>query len=419
MRTPAGYRLLAGTSTRVDVSSAARRLDSPDKVIGETVYGIDVVRPGMKIATLKSSPVLGGKVAKVDQAPALAVSGVRQVVVLDDLVAVVADHSWAAVQGIRALVIEWSHSPHETLDQAQLWQELEAASAGRGVAAQREGDALTELKEGSLIEATFKFPLLAHAAMEPMNCTVHVHDGTCEVWVGTQIPGYAQSVAAQALGIDPAKVTINNHYIGGGFGRRLEVDGVAKATRIAQHVEGPVKVVWTREENITQQRYRPLYNDRLKARVENGKIAAWHHRVTGPSIMARWLPPAFQGGIDVDAVDGAVKPAYDFGAVLVEYVRHELPFDVAFWRGVGPNSSVCSIECFLDLIAHRTQVEPVEFRRGLLQKSPRALGVLNLALKSRAGAVQRRRRHMGHAWGGDCRCFRALEAFSSALPMWR
>jgi isoquinoline 1-oxidoreductase subunit beta len=362
------------------IGTPARRIDTADKAIGKAVYGIDVVRPGMKIATLKASPVLGGKVAKVDQAAALALPGVRQVVVLDDLVAVVADHMWAALQGMRALVIEWSPGPHATLDQAELWRGLESASlSGAGVAAQREGEALAKLQGGPLFEATFEFPLLAHAAMEPMNCTVHVHDGACEVWVGTQVPGLAQGAAAQVLGIIPSQVTINNHLIGGGFGRRLEVDGIVKATRIAQHVDGPVKVVWTREEDISQERYRPLYNDRLKARVENGKIIAWHHRVTGPSIMARWLPPAFKGGIDVDAVDGAVKPAYALGASLVEYVRHELPMEVAFWRGVGPNSSVCSIECFIDIIAHRTMVDPVDFRRRLLERTPRALGVLNLA----------------------------------------
>lgn len=360
------------------IGTPARRIDTADKAIGKTVYGIDVIRPSMKVATLRASPVLGGKVAKVDQTAALAVPGVRQVVVLDDLVAVVGDHMWAALQGMRALIIEWSPGPHATLDQAQLWQELENASSGSGVAAQRVGDALEELKQGTLFEATFEFPFLAHAPMEPVNCTVHVHEGLCEVWVGTQVPGYAQTAAAKALGIDPSKVTVNNHYIGGGFGRRLEVDYVAKATRIAQHVEGPVKVVWSREEDITQQRYRPLYNERLKARVENGKITAWHHRVTGGSIMAHWLPAAFKGGLDVDAVDGAVKPAYDFGAILVEYVRHELPVEVAFWRGVGPNGSVCSIECFLDMIAHQTRVDPVDFRKGLLEKSPRALGVVNL-----------------------------------------
>lgn len=370
LKDPSDFRL---------IGKPTRRIDTADKAIGKTVYGIDVVLPGIKFATLKASPVPGGKIAKVDQTAALAVPGVRQVVVLDDLVAVVGDHMWAALQGMRALVIEWSPGQYAGLNQAQLWQELENASSGAGVTAQREGDALGKLKGGgSVFEATFEFPLLAHAPMEPMNCTVHVHDGSCEVWVGTQAPGYAQGVAAKALGIDPSKVTVNNHFIGGGFGRRLEVDYVAKATRIAQHVAGPVKVVWTREEDITQQRYRPLYHESLKARVENGKIVAWHHRITGGSVLAHWLPPAFKGGIDIDAVDGAVEPRYDFGDILVEYIRHELPMEVAFWRGVGPNGTVCASECFLDLIAHRTNVDPVEFRRGLLARAPRPLGLLNL-----------------------------------------
>jgi isoquinoline 1-oxidoreductase beta subunit len=377
LKTPAEIKLKDPSQFRL-IGTPARRIDTPDKAIGKTIYGIDVVLPGMKFATLKASPVLGGRVSKVEQAAALAVPGVRQVVVLDDLVAVVGDHMWAALQGMRALVIEWAPSPYAELNQAQLWQELESASLGSAVVAQREGAALEKLKEGSLFEATFEFPFLAHATMEPMNCVARVHDGVCEIWVGTQVPGFAQGVAAKALGIDPSKVTVNNHIIGGGFGRRLEVDGIAKATRIAQHVDGPVKVVWTREEDISQQRYRPLYHDRLKARVENGKIVAWHHRVTGGSVMAHWLPPAFKDGIDADAVDGAVEPRYDFGDILVEYIRHELPVEVAFWRGVGPNSSVCSTECFLDLIAHRTNVDPAELRRGLLARAPRALGVLDL-----------------------------------------
>ena len=169
------------------------------------------------------------------------------------------------------------------------------------------------------------------------NCTVHVHDGSCEIWVGTQVPGYAQNGAAKVLGIDPSKVTINNHYLGGGFGRRLEADGVVYAARIAAHVEGPVKVTYSREEDIRQELFRPMYHDRLKARVENGRITAWHHRVTGASIMARWLPPAFKNGIDVDAVDGTEIP-YAVGDRLVEYIRHMSVIPPAFWRGVGPNS---------------------------------------------------------------------------------
>ena len=162
-----------------------------------------------------------------------------------------------------------------------------------GVVAEKEGDAPARLKDGALFEATYELPFLAHAPMEMTNCTVHVHDGACEVWVGTQVPGFAQAGAAKVLGIDPAKVTINNHLIGGGFGRRLEADGVVTAVRIAAHVDGPVKVVWSREEDIRQELYRPLYHDRLKARVENGRITAWqssrHRRLDHGALAAAGL----------------------------------------------------------------------------------------------------------------------------------
>jgi isoquinoline 1-oxidoreductase beta subunit len=361
------------------IGKPVHRIDTPDKARGKTVYGIDAMRPGMKFATLMASPVIGGKVGSVDQAKALAVGGVRQVVVLDDTVAVVADNTWAAMQGLRALPVTWTQSGHEGLDQAALWADLEKASEGTGVVAKKEGDALAKLNDGSVFEATYELPYLSHAPMEMTNCTVHVHDGVCEIWVGTQVPGFAQDGAAKALGIDPAKVTINNHMIGGGFGRRLEADGVVAAVRVAAHVEGPVKVVWSREEDIRQELYRPLYHDRLKARVENGKITALHHRITGFSIIARWLPPAFKNGIDADAVDGAVEVPYGVGDRLVEYIRHQSIVQGAFWRGVGPNSTVFSIENFVDLIAHKTNADPVAFRRGMLDKNPRALGVVNLA----------------------------------------
>jgi isoquinoline 1-oxidoreductase beta subunit len=374
---PAAVKLKDPSQFRL-IGKPVHRIDAPDKATGKVVYGIDVMLPGMKFATLTASPVIGGKVGSVDQSGSLAIPGVRQVVVLDDLVAVVADNTWAAMQGLRALTIEWAPGAHAGLNQAQLWADIEKTAEGAGVVAEKEGDAPARLQDGALFEATYELPFLAHAPMEMTNCTVHVHDGACEVWVGTQVPGFAQAGAAKALGIEPAKVTVNNHLIGGAFGRRLEADGVVTAVRIAARVEGPVKVVWSREEDIRQELYRPLYHERLKARVENGKLTAWQHRVTGFSIMARWLPPAFQNGIDIDAVDGAVKIPYGISDRLIEYIRHESIIPGAFWRGVGPNGSIFSIESFMDLIARKTGTDPVAFRRGMLDKSPRALGVLNL-----------------------------------------
>ena len=362
------------------IGRAVKRLDAPDKVTGAARFGIDVMLPGMKVATLCASPVIGGKLRRADSAAALKVRGVRQVVLLDDIAAVVGDDMWAARQGLAALHVEWDDGGDVHASQAQLWVGLEEASRGPGVTAQKTGDAAARLARGDVVEAAYELPFLAHAPMEPMNCTVHATPGACEIWVGTQAPGFAQAGAAKVLGLDPAQVTIHNHLIGGGFGRRLEVDGVIKATRIAQKVDGPVKVVWTREEDIRQDIYRPLYHDRLRAVVEGCRVTAWHHRVTGPSILARWLPPGFKDGIDPDAIEGAVKPPYDFANVLVEYVRHETPVvTVGFWRGVGPNSSVFSAECFIDLLARRNHVDPLAFRRNMLQGNPRALRVLELA----------------------------------------
>ncbi len=362
------------------IGRAVKRLDAPDKVTGTARFGIDVMLPGMKVATLCASPVIGGRLRKADSKAALKVRGVRQVVLLDDIAAVVGDDMWAVKQGLAALHVEWDGGGDVHANQAQLWAGLQEASLGAGVTAQKTGDAAQRLARGEVVEATYELPFLAHAAMEPMNCTVHVTPAACEIWVGTQAPGFAQAGAAKVLGLQPAQVTIHNHLIGGGFGRRLEVDGVIRATRIAQKVSGPVKVVWTREEDIRQDVYRPMYHDRLRAVVEGDRVTAWHHRVTGPSILARWLPPGFKDGLDPDAIEGAVKPPYDFANVLVEYVRHETPaVTVGFWRGVGPNSSVFSAECFLDLLAHRTHVDPLEFRRKMLHGNPRALRVLELA----------------------------------------
>ncbi|WP_197531786.1 xanthine dehydrogenase family protein molybdopterin-binding subunit [Azorhizobium caulinodans] len=376
---PANVSLKSPDQFRL-IGTRAKRIDTPDKVTGKTVYGIDVMRPGMKFAALMASPVLGGKVEHVDQGPALKVAGVRQVVVLDDMVAVVGDNTWAAEQGLRALDIAWAAGPNATLNQAQLWADTEKASEGPGVTVRKEGDAAGKLKSGTVVEATYELPFLAHTSMETQNCTVHVHDGGCEIWVGTQVPGFAQAGAAQVLGIPPEKVTVHNHLIGGGFGGRLEAAPIVTATRIAQKVDGPVKVIWSREQDIRQDMFRPLYHNRLKARVENGRITAWQHRVTGPSILARWLPPAFKDGIDSDAIDGAAEPPYALGDMLVEYIRHENVVPFSFWRGVGPNSTVFSVESFLDRIARQSNTDPLTLRRGMLEKNPRGLAVLNAAV---------------------------------------
>src|SRR5712675_2457482 len=233
------------------IGMPAKRLDTPAKVNGTAVYGIDVRPPGVKIATLAQSPVFGGRLKNVDDAAAKAVKGVRQIVRLDDAVAVVADHMGAAKKGLAALVIEWDDGPHAKLNTEEIARELEKATLNSGSVAQNIGDIDGAMSSAvTKIEATYQVPFLAHAAMEPMNCTVHVRKDGCEVWVGSQVMARAHAAAAKTAGLPLDKVVVHNHLIGGGFGRRLEIDGVTRAVEIAKHVDGPVKVVWTREEDI-------------------------------------------------------------------------------------------------------------------------------------------------------------------------
>ncbi len=364
------------------IGTPAKRLDTPAKVNGAAIFGIDVKLPGMKIATLAASPVFGGRVRAVDDSKAKAVRGVRQIVRLDDAVAVVADHMGAAKKGLAALDIQWDDGPNATLSTADIVRELETASRKPGAVARREGDAEKAMAGAATkVEAVYQLPLLAHATMEPMNCTVDLRKDSCEIWVGTQVLSRAQAAAAQTAGLPLEKVKVHNHLLGGGFGRRLEIDGIIRAVEIAKQVDGPVKIVWTREEDIQHDMYRPYYFDRIAAGLdEQGKPVAWQHRVTGSSILARWLPPAFKNGLDADAVEGAAEPPYTLPNIFVDYVRQEPPgIPTAFWRGVGPTRGIFVVESFIDELAAAAKRDPVDYRRALLEKNPRAKAVLELA----------------------------------------
>jgi isoquinoline 1-oxidoreductase subunit beta len=377
------------------IGTAARRLDTPDKVTGKALFGIDALPPGVKFATLMASPVLGGKVIRIDDAAARAIPGVRQIVVLDDLVAVVADHTWAAKQGLDVLNIAWDDGPNAHVTTEEIFDQLKAASERTGIVAKSAGDVTKELGAAGRVEATYHVPFLAHAPMEPMNCTVHVRADGCEIWVGNQVLTRAQAIAAKITGFPKDKVIVHNHLIGGGFGRRLEVDGIAKSVRIAQKVDGPVKVIWTREEDIQKALYRPFYFDRFEASLSGAKITAWKHRVVGSSILARWAPPAFVNGLDSDAVEGAVKLPYDVPNFHVEYVRQEPPgIQTCFWRGVGPTHNIFVTESFVDELAHNAGKDPVRFRRDQLGKAPRLLACLDL-VASKAGWGQALPRRVG------------------------
>ncbi|HEX3163476.1 MAG TPA: xanthine dehydrogenase family protein molybdopterin-binding subunit [Pseudolabrys sp.] len=364
------------------IGTPVKRLDAPAKVNGTAVYGIDARPPNVKFATLAQSPVFGGRVKNLDDTAAKAVKGVRQIVRLDDTVAVVADHMGAAKKGLAALKIEWDDGPHANLTTEQIAHELEQATLGSGAVAQNIGDADKAMASAATkVEATYQVPFLAHATMEPMNCTVHLRNDICEIWLGSQALARVQSMAAKAAGLPPEKVIIHNHLIGGGFGRRLEADGAVRAVEIARHVDGPVKVVWTREEDIQQDMYRPYWFDRISAGLDDqGRPVAWKNRFAGSSVIARWLPPAFKDGLDPDSTEGAIDLAYDLPNFHVEYMRAEPPgIPTAFWRSVGPSHNVFVTESFIDELAAAAKQDAVAYRRALLDKSPRAKAVLDLA----------------------------------------
>jgi isoquinoline 1-oxidoreductase beta subunit len=372
LKQPEGFKL---------IGTRAKRLDAPGKVNGSAVYGIDARPPGVKIATLAQSPVFGGRVKSVDDTAAKAVKGVRQIVKLDDAVAVVADHMGAAKKGLEALKIEWDEGPNAALSSADIAHQLEQATLKPGAVGQNVGDADKALGEAAIrVEATYQLPFLAHATMEPLNCTVHVRKDECEIWMGTQAIARVQAFAAKAAGLPVGKVIVHNHLIGGGFGRRLEADMAERAVQIARQVDGPVKVVWTREEDIQHDMYRPTWFDRLEAGLDkDGKLIAWKNRFAGSSVIARWLSPAYKNGLDPDSMEGAIDLVYGLPNLHVEFVRTEPPgVPTAFWRSVGPSHNVFVTESFVDELAAAAKQDPIAYRRALLDRNPRAKAVLDL-----------------------------------------
>ena len=381
MPIPTDVKLKDPSAFRI-VGTPAKRLDVAGKVDGTAVFGIDVKLPGMQIATVAASPVFGGTLASLDEAAALKVPGVHQVAKLDNAVAVIAEHYWAAKKGLEAANPKFDDGPNASLTTADVVAALAKASERQGAVAKNEGDVASALANAATkVEATYEAPFLAHATMEPMNCTVEVTADGCDIWVGTQIPTVAQQAVAQTLGLKQEAVRLHNHLLGGGFGRRLEYDFIVQAALIAKQAKQPVKVVWSREEDIQHDMYRPYYYDRLSAGLnEEGMPIAWSHRIVGSSIMARFFPPAFKDGIDPDAVDGAVDMPYAIANKRVEYVREEPPgIPTAFWRGVGPTHNVYVIESFIDELAAIAKKDPVDYRRAMLGNNPRALHVLNRA----------------------------------------
>lgn len=326
LKDPSQFRLIGKPIKRLDVSG---------KVNGSATFGIDAKVPGMKIATVAASPVFGGKLLSFYEEAARNSPGVADVVPLENALAVIGEHYWAAKMGLEAAAPVFDEGPNSNVSSATVVAALSKASERNGVVAKNEGDAVKMLSTAARkLEATYEAPLLAHATMEPINCTVSVSEAGCDVWVGTQIPVICQQVVAKALNLKVEQVRIHNHLLGGGFGRRLEADFVLQAALIAKDVEHPVKVVWSREEDIQHDMYRPYYYDRIAAALDDkGMPVAWAHRIVGSSIFSRWAPSVVKNDVDPDAVDGAIDMPYAIENCRVEYVREEPPgIPTSFWR---------------------------------------------------------------------------------------
>jgi isoquinoline 1-oxidoreductase beta subunit len=365
------------------IGKPSRRLDTPSKVDGTARFTIDLVVPGMKYASARACPVIGGKVRNVDDRAARAVPGVIEVIRLENAVAVIGEHTWAAFAGVRALDIEWDLGDNASIDSAQMEREILQALDKPGAIANEQGDIDQALKDAATtFEAEYHLPFLAHAALEPMTCVAQVRPDAVELWVGTQVPVRAQTAAAEASGRPAEQVIVNNQLIGGAFGRRLEVDFISQAAAIAAQVQYPIKLIWTREEDTTHDMYRPHYIDRFAAALDaEGRLLGWRHTIAGASVLARFAPAAVpENGLDGDAVEVAMHPIYALPNLRVNYVPVEAKaLYPSWWRGVGPLRSTYMLESFIDEVARSVDQDQVEYRMALLGSHPRAQAVLRLA----------------------------------------
>ncbi len=368
------------------LGTRVRRLDTPPKVDGSAQFGIDVKVPGMLVAVVARCPVFGGKVASFDATKAQAVPGVRRVVQISSGVAVLADGYWPAKQGRDALEVKWDEGPNAGVTSGSISRLFAQRADQPGVVARHDGDPAGGLSTAALrVEAPYELPFLAHATMEPMNCTAHVRPDGVDIWAPTQFQTGAQGLGAQIGGVAPDKVKVHTTYLGGGFGRRFELDFIQEALEASKATGAPVKVVWSREDDIQHDLYRPACYHRLAAGLDaQGIPVAWTHQIVAPSIMTRVFPQTVKNGLDEEAVEGGVGMPYGIPNVHVSYVLTDTGIPVGFWRSVNNSFHAFVVESFVDELAHAAKRDPYEYRRDLLTKAPRHLGVLNLAA-SKAG----------------------------------
>jgi isoquinoline 1-oxidoreductase subunit beta len=376
LKAPKDFRILG---TRVP------RLDTPAKVAGTAQFGLDVYVPGMRTALVLHPPTFGGRAARIDAAAARAVKGVVDVIDVGSGVAVVADSFWAARLGRDRLRVDWDAGPAASLSTAAMRSEYRELSRKPGLVARTTGDAAKALGAAArTLEADYEVPFLAHAPMEPLNCVVAPGDGKVEIWVGTQFQTVDQGAAATVFGVAPADVALHTTLLGGGFGRRANPtsDYVAEACRIAKAAKCPIKLVWTREDDVRGGYYRPQWHSHLAAGLDAaGAITAWRHRIVGQSILTGtpFEPFMVKDGIDSTSVEGADDVPYAFPNLQVELHTTTSAVPTLWWRSVGHSHTAFAIESFVDELAHAKGVDPLLLRRELLRAQPRHLAVLELA----------------------------------------
>jgi isoquinoline 1-oxidoreductase subunit beta len=403
---PTGVALKDPKNFKVLGNSLAR-LDVPEKVNGTAVFGIDVKLPGLLTATVVRCPVFGGKVARFNADKAKAVAGVKEVVQISTGIAVVADNYWSASRGAQALEITWAEGPLANLTSTEILTRYKELAQKPGKVARNDGNADAIIAGSKSFERAFEAPFLAHATMEPMNCTADVRADGCDVYVPTQgqTPSHQAAVAASGLPADKVKIHVT--YMGGGFGRRGEADFVIDAVETSKAVGKPVKVVWSREDDMQHDYYRPISYARMWGAVDgSGKPTVFKQHIVQQSLMKRigGLPP---NGVDFISVDGSANLPYDIPNIRVEYTENDPGIPFGFWRSVGASFQGFVVEAFIDEMAAAAGKDPFEFRRDLLGKSPRHKAVLVLAAE-KAG------------WGkplasGRARGIAVMDAFGSYL----
>jgi isoquinoline 1-oxidoreductase beta subunit len=370
------------------IGKPTKRLDTPEKITGRALFGMDVRLPGMLTATVAHAPTFGGKVKSFDAAAAKAVPGVRQVLEIPSGVAVVADHVWAAKRGRDALQIDWVAGPHADADTVSQLAGYREKAKSAGAEASSAGDvagALSGRSAEATVVAEYALPYLAHAPMEPLNCTVHRKAQGCEVWTGTQFQTVDQQRVAGIMELKPEQVAIHTMFLGGGFGRRanLASDFVVEAAHVAKNFDVPVKLVWTREDDIRGGYYRPMAFHRLEGALDDkGMPIAWRQRIVSQSIVAGSpFASLIKNGIDPTVVEGASDSPYLTGIPNHRAELHTVDpgVPVLWWRSVGNSHTAFAVESFVDELAHAAKRDPLEFRRALLEKSPRVRAVLELA----------------------------------------